>query len=193
MPGSRSRTASTDADGTGRRGRRPTAGRASRPDGPDASDGLDLAALVEAEVLAPGSVPALADLRTGRAAGELTPAQLTARLTRLVQRADSRGAVRRTEAADCRRGMTLRALPDGMALLSITGRAELLQAAFTRIDATARELIAQHHKDRARLAASTEPAGHTAHPGHARGDAGQTAPDPTPTTRSTRPTRLTSP
>lgn len=98
----------------------------------------DEASAVEAEVLRPGSVPHLADRRPGPAAGELTPAQLTARLGRLVLRADPHGAVARTAAADERRACTLSALPDGMALLSVTGRAELLSAAFARIDATAR-------------------------------------------------------
>lgn len=97
---------------------------------------------VEAEALLPGSVPDLADRHPGRPAGELTPAQLTARLNRLALRADPHGALDRTAAADQRRACTLRALPDGMAQFSITGRGELLSAAFTRIDATARTLIA---------------------------------------------------
>lgn len=111
-------------------------------DEPAPDGGLSLAAAVEAEVLRPGSVPLLADVRPGRPAGQLTPAQLTARLARLVLRADPSGALDRTTAADAWRGCTLRALPDGMALLSVTARAELLAGAFARIDATARRLLA---------------------------------------------------
>ncbi|MGJ7441906.1 DUF222 domain-containing protein, partial [Aquipuribacter sp. MA13-6] len=114
-------------------------------DGTDGTDGTrargGLAALVEAEVLHPGSVPALSDRRPARPAGQLTPAQLTARLTRLVLRVDPAGATDRTTLADTRRGCSLRNLPDGMALLSITGRADLLHAAFTRLDTTARDLL----------------------------------------------------
>lgn len=101
----------------------------------------DVAAAVEAEALYPGSVPLLADLRPGRPAAQLTPAQLTARLARLVLRAAPASAVARTEAADARRGCSLRVLPDGMALLSVTGRMELLGAAFARLDGTARALL----------------------------------------------------
>ena len=117
-----------------------------RPDPSDADPGrtsevlVDVAALVEAEALDPGSVPVLTDLRPARPAGDLTPAQLTARLARLVLRADPAAAMDRTEQANQRRGCTLRALPDGMALLSITGRGDLLSAAFQRIDAAARAL-----------------------------------------------------
>ncbi len=117
------------------------ASQAHRPDAADPGRGV-LAAAVEAEVLLPGSVPMLADLRPARSAGELTPAQLTARLARLVMRADPRGATDRTSVADTRRGCSLRALPDGMALLSVTGRAELLGAAFARLDSTAQQLLA---------------------------------------------------
>lgn len=111
-------------------------GEPDEPDEPGTS--VDAAALVEAEVLCPGTVPALADRRPARPAGELTPAQLTARLARLVLRADPVGAEHRTALADERRGCSLRVLPDGMALLSVVGRGELLAAAFARIDATAR-------------------------------------------------------
>jgi hypothetical protein len=107
---------------------------------------LDLASAVEAEALYPGSVELLADLRPGRPAAELTPAQLGARLSRLVLRAAPGSALRRTEAADLRRGCSLRVLPDGMALLSVTGRTELLGAAFARLDATARALLAAESK-----------------------------------------------
>lgn len=111
------------------------------PDDPG-RDGSRVADAVEAEVLSPGSVPLLADLRPARPAGQLTPAQLTARLGRLVLKADPAGAVDRTAVADQRRGCSLRALPDGMALLSVTARAELLTAAVTRVDTTARALLA---------------------------------------------------
>lgn len=107
----------------------------------------DHAAAVEAEALLPGSVPDLADRHPGRLAGQLTPAQLTARLNRLALRADPHGAQQRTAAADRHRACTRRALPDGMALFSVTGRGELLTAAFTRIDATARALIAAETAD----------------------------------------------
>ena len=109
--------------------------------GTDTDQPQDAASAVEAEALHPGSVALLADLRPGRPAAELTPAQLTARLMRLVLRASPTSAVRRTEVADERRACTLRVLPDGMALLSVTGRVELLGAAFVRIDAVARALL----------------------------------------------------
>lgn len=130
-------------------------------DGDEPLRTADLASLVEAEALTPGRVARLADLRPGRAAGELTPAQLSARLARLVLRADPVGATRRTEAADARRGCSLRALPDGMALLSVTGRAELLSAAFARVDATARTLL---RADARADAPSSHPGSRTAGP-----------------------------
>ena len=111
------------------------------PDSPDSREPGDVAGAVEAEVLRPGSVGVLADLRPARPAGQLTPAQLGARLARLVLRADPAGAADRTAVADERRGCALRMLPEGMALLSVTGRAELLGAAFTRLDTTARQLL----------------------------------------------------
>ena len=80
----------------------------------------------------PAACRVLADLRPGRGAGESTPAQLTARLARLVLRAAPAAATDRTADADARRACTLRVLPDGMALLSVTGRLELLGAAFAR-------------------------------------------------------------
>lgn len=107
----------------------------------DASRAPDVASLVEAEALYPGSVPLLADLRPGREAASSTPAQLTARLSRLVLRAAPAGATERTAAADSRRACSLRVLPDGMALLSVTGRMELLGAAIARVDATARHRL----------------------------------------------------
>lgn len=97
---------------------------------------------VEAEALVPGSVPLLSSPRPGRPAGELTLSQLRERLQRLVLRADPCGATERTRQADARRGCTLRALPDGMAVLSVTGRGELLSAVFGRVDAVARSLVA---------------------------------------------------
>ncbi|MFC5380421.1 HNH endonuclease [Aquipuribacter nitratireducens] len=99
-----------------------------------------LAEAVEAEVLEPGSVPALADARPGRPAGELSPPQLTARLARLVHRADAAGAAERCEQAQERRRCTLVPVEDGMALLQVLGRADLMAAAYSRLDGTARQL-----------------------------------------------------
>ncbi|WP_336924124.1 HNH endonuclease signature motif containing protein [Aquipuribacter sp. SD81] len=101
--------------------------------------------LVEAELLEPGSVPALADRRPGPAAGDLTPTQLDARLRRLVARALPAAHEQRLREAHERRSCTLRHLggaDEGTALLQVTGRADLLHAAFTRLDGTARALLA---------------------------------------------------
>jgi hypothetical protein len=118
------------------------------PDGPGSPAPSSSAAAdaVEAEVLRPGSVPLLSSPRPGRPAGELTLAQLRQRLQRLVLRADPGGAMERTRLADERRGCTLRALPDGMAVLSVTGRGELLAAVLSRVDAVARSLVAEQQR-----------------------------------------------
>jgi hypothetical protein len=75
-----------------------------------------------------------------RTAPDQTPAQLTARLARLVLRADSDAARRRTEAAVRERRCSIRVLHDGTALLQVLGRTELVVAAYGRIDAVARSL-----------------------------------------------------
>ncbi len=76
-----------------------------------------------------------------RRAPEQTPAQLTARLSRLVVRADADAARRRTEAAVRERRCSVRVLHDGTALLQVLGRTELVVAAFERIDEVARSVL----------------------------------------------------
>ncbi|MFC6851139.1 HNH endonuclease signature motif containing protein [Aquipuribacter hungaricus] len=74
-------------------------------------------------------------------APEQTPAQASARLTRLVLRADADAARRRTQAAVRDRRCSIRVLHDGTALLQVVGRTELVVAAYERIDQAARSIL----------------------------------------------------
>lgn len=76
-----------------------------------------------------------------RRAPEQTPAQLTARLTRLVLRADADADERRARAAVRERRCSIRVIGDGTAMLSVIGRTELVVAAWERIDAAARGVV----------------------------------------------------
>lgn len=93
-----------------------------------------------------------------RLAPEQTPAQLSARLTRLVLRADAEAAGRRATAAVRERRCSIRVLGDGTALLSVVGRTELVVAAYERIDTTARAICRDSAADASLPVATSPPA-----------------------------------
>lgn len=95
----------------------------------------------EALVVLDHAVAAGVEAEALRRAPEQTPAQLTARLTRLVLRADAEAAHRRTEAAVRERRCSIRVLHDGTALLQVLGRTAVVAAAYERIDTVARSLV----------------------------------------------------